>query len=110
MAAIKEWYCKQCGYIGDYDSFENHTCPKCNTRSQYIPANQIENYKKYQAQKAEEERIKAENANKPVTCPKCGSTSIQAVSKGFGLLRGFVGSGKIENYCLNCGHKWNPKK
>ena len=53
--------------------------------------------------------MKAENANKSVTCPKCGSTSIQAVSKGFGLLRGFVGSGKIENYCLNCGNKWSPK-
>lgn len=54
-------------------------------------------------------------------CPACGSTSVQAVAKGFGggkgllgcllggplgLLCGFCGSGKLRRVCLRCGHKW----
>lgn len=55
-------------------------------------------------------------------CPWCGSTSIQAVKKGFGLGRaalgtlvvgplvgvaaGLAGSNKIQRVCLNCGKKW----
>ena len=41
-------------------------------------------------------------------CPKCASTSVQPVAKGFSLLTGFIGSGKTLNYCLNCGNKWKP--
>ncbi len=52
---------------------------------------------------------KAQDINNP-TCPKCGSTAIHPVQKGFSLITGFVGSGKTLNYCANCGHKWNPKK
>lgn len=44
------------------------------------------------------------------TCPKCGSTSIDAVNRGFSLLSGFLGSGKTMNYCKNCGFKYDPKK
>ena len=59
--------------------------------------------------------------HKVATCPKCGSTSIQAVKKGFsagsgclgtllagpfGLLCGFCGSNKMSSVCLQCGHKW----
>ena len=54
-------------------------------------------------------------------CPKCGSSSIQAMKKGFGLgkaavgglllgpvglLGGAIGSNKIKRVCLNCGHKF----
>lgn len=39
-------------------------------------------------------------------CPKCGSTSIATVNKGYSLLTGFLGSGKPMNVCQNCGHKW----
>jgi len=56
-------------------------------------------------------------------CPKCGSTALSANKKGFGLgkaavggimlggvglLGGFLGSGKIEITCLNCGNKFKP--
>jgi len=57
-----------------------------------------------------------------VHCPRCDSTQITAVKKGFGLgkallgavligsyglLGGAIGSGKIKAVCVNCGHTWN---
>lgn len=52
----------------------------------------------------------ADNKEKGIACcPKCGSTSIATINKGFGLLRGFIGSGKPVNVCQVCGHKWEPK-
>lgn len=50
------------------------------------------------------ERKKIEDS-KP-RCPKCGSTSIATVNKGYSLLTGFLGSGKPMNVCQSCGHKW----
>ena len=48
---------------------------------------------------------KEEDKNKP-KCPKCGSTSLATVNKGFSLLTGFLGSGKPMNVCQKCGYKW----
>ncbi len=54
-------------------------------------------------------KIVSDNRQKGIpTCPKCGSTSIEAVNRGFSLLTGFIGSGKTMNYCKNCGHRWQP--
>lgn len=41
-------------------------------------------------------------------CPKCKSTSIATVSRGYSLLTGFLGSGKPMNVCQKCGYKWKP--
>lgn len=56
-----------------------------------------------------------------VRCPKCGSTSISADKKGFGvgkavvgaaiagpigLVGGNIGAKKVRVTCLNCGHQW----
>ena len=61
----------------------------------------------------------------PIKCPNCGSTQIMGGKKGFsggkavgsalvlgplGVLAGLHGSKKIVVSCLNCGHKWEPKK
>lgn len=43
-----------------------------------------------------------------VRCPKCGSTSIATVNRGYSLLTGFVGSGTPMNVCQKCGYKWKP--
>lgn len=55
------------------------------------------------------------------SCPRCGSTSIMAAKKGFGvgkavigayllgpvgLAVGSIGSNKIERICANCGHRF----
>lgn len=41
-------------------------------------------------------------------CPKCGSTHIEAVKRGWSPLSGLFGSGKTMNYCKTCGHQWRP--
>lgn len=41
-------------------------------------------------------------------CPKCGSTSIATVNRGYSLVWGFLGSGTPMNVCQACGHKFKP--
>lgn len=46
--------------------------------------------------------------DKPLTCPRCGSTSITTGSRGYSLVWGFAGSGKTVNRCGKCGYSWKP--
>lgn len=51
-----------------------------------------------------------------VYCPKCLSTSVTGVKRGFsagqaylgGAVFGMVGANKIKCVCLKCGYKWKP--
>lgn len=45
-----------------------------------------------------------------VRCPKCGSSSIATVNRGYSLMWGFLGSGSPRNVCQKCGHKFAPGK
>jgi len=66
-------------------------------------------------------KLDAEKANEPIKCPKCGSTSLSANKKGFGigkaivggavagplgLMAGNIGSKKVRVTCLKCGHQF----
>lgn len=63
--------------------------------------------------------------DKPLQCPRCGSSQLHAGNKGFslgkaavggiligpiGLLGGLIGSKKIMITCLKCGYKWQAGK
>ena len=69
-------------------------------------------------------RIKENHANGVACCPKCGSTSLSANQKGFGIGKAVVGAAafgaiglaagnihkhKLRVTCLNCGHSWKLK-
>lgn len=41
-------------------------------------------------------------------CPKCGSTAIATVNRGYSIVWGMIGSGKPMNVCQKCGHKFKP--
>lgn len=41
-------------------------------------------------------------------CPKCKSPEVHAEKRGWRLLSGFIGSGKIILTCLNCGKQFRP--
>ncbi len=41
-------------------------------------------------------------------CPKCKSTEVHAEKRGWSLLTGFIGSGKIVLTCLDCGKQFKP--
>jgi len=69
-------------------------------------------------------RIARAEAQGLAYCPKCGSTSLSANQKGFGvgkavvgakltgsplgLAAGNIGRGRVKITCLNCGHKFYP--
>jgi RNA polymerase subunit RPABC4/transcription elongation factor Spt4 len=70
---------------------------------------------------ATDQRIKENKQNGVACCPKCGSTSLSANKKGFGigkavvgaaltggigLVAGNIGAKKVWVTCLNCGHRW----
>lgn len=46
-------------------------------------------------------------SDKPI-CPKCKSTSIITMNRGFSIVTGFIGSGKPINVCQMCGHRFYP--
>lgn len=87
--------CKECG------GFKNQASNKLT----------LEYMKQYNQQRQAqlEATIAANKAANIACCPnKCGSTSIATINKGYGLVRGFLGSGKPMNVCQMCGHKWKP--
>ncbi len=43
-----------------------------------------------------------------VVCPKCGSSSIATVNRGYSILWGFLGSGNPVNVCQRCGYRFKP--
>ena len=45
-----------------------------------------------------------------VRCPKCGSSSIAIINRGYSLMWGFLGSGSARNVCQSCGYKFVPGK
>lgn len=60
---------------------------------------------------AEAEQKRKEELRKraaPVMCPKCGSTSIATINRGYSVVWGFIGSGKPMNVCQKCGCKFRP--
>lgn len=61
--------------------------------------------KKQARKRIEEQKIKSRIAP---SCPKCRSTYITTVNRGYSIVWGFIGSGKAMNVCQKCGHKWKP--
>ena len=43
-----------------------------------------------------------------ICCPKCGSTALATVNRGYSVVWGLLGSGKPMNVCQACGHKFKP--
>ena len=72
------------------------------------------------------QRIAENRAAGIACCPKCGSTSLTANKKGYGIGKGVIGaavlsnpigliagninSGKVKITCLNCGYQFKPGK
>ena len=49
-----------------------------------------------------------ERERNTVKCPKCGSTAVQTVNRGYSFWTGFIGSSSPRNVCQKCGYKWRP--
>ncbi|MDY2608060.1 MAG: hypothetical protein SOV90_09115 [Lachnospiraceae bacterium] len=63
----------------------------------------------FKANLKQQESGKVEESNKnQIHCPKCNSTSIQTINRGYSFWTGFLGSGSPRNVCQKCGYKWKP--
>lgn len=49
---------------------------------------------------------KVEDDPDVVRCPKCGSSQIEIVKRGWTLATGFLGSGKNQRICKNCMYQF----
>ena len=43
-----------------------------------------------------------------VRCPRCGSTSVTTIERGYDIMWGWIGASQKKNLCQKCGHKWWP--
>ena len=68
-----------------------------------MPNSQVNNQTAFQAPPTSQ----ATN-NNVVCCPKCGSTAIATINRGFSLVWGVLGSGSARNVCQACGYKFIP--
>lgn len=72
---------------------------------------------------ATRQRIAENRAQGVACCPRCGSTSITANTKGYGIGKGVIGAAvvgplglvagnigrhKVLITCLNCGYRFKP--
>ena len=62
----------------------------------------------YKLKVSNEIALKNMSGSDQLTCPKCGSTSISTIIRGYSLISGLLGSGGPRNVCQNCGYKWRP--
>ena len=62
------------------------------------------NLKQQESSKVEEE----DKSKNQIYCPRCKSTSVQSINRGYSFWTGFLGSGSPRNVCQKCGYKWKP--
>lgn len=127
-------YCKLCGFVDSQGNID--ICPICKSTDwedvDLITLRKISNDKEfleamielkknnpidYQLkmsqfkanlkQQENSERVEEDNKNQ-ICCPKCNSTAIQTVNRGYSFWTGFLGSGSPRNVCQKCGYKWKP--
>lgn len=125
---------KICRSCGDRLLAEAKKCPSCGSKSlAAIERNDKDGIARIRAMatspRSEIRKPAAGNIRSKVEgvvcCPKCGSTTLSANKKGYGVgkaaagvffagpvgaIAGGIGANKIEITCLNCGNKFNPGK
>ena len=114
-------YCRNCGRQINAGT---GLCPTCG-RDRPLAQNPhaFDMSPKDQAKLATCQRIAENRAQGVACCPRCGSTSITANTKGYGIGKGVIGAAvvgplglvagnigrhKVLITCLNCGYRFKP--
>lgn len=103
--AMATWECAVCGTICEH-STEPEICSLCG----------VERKEGERARKKGDDYLNRKNRKKTnatsliPSCPKCGSTALATVNRGYSLMWGFIGSGTPMNVCQACGYKFKPGK
>ena len=94
--STETWECAVCGCINKKSNI-NEICELCGVNRE--EGDKIRNQQKNKSEKS--------FPSKPV-CPKCHSTAIATINRGYSIVWGLLGSGKPMNVCQSCGHKFKP--
>lgn len=116
----------------------NNTCPVCHTKNSFIEKYimdikrisndpdfvqamtklhdndpieyqlKISQFEMQKEQQKKQEKEQEEKSKNQIHCPRCKSTSIQTINRGYSFWTGFLGSGSPRNVCQKCGYKWKP--
>lgn len=68
----------------------------------------ISQFKMQKEQQKKQGKEQEEKSKNQIHCPRCKSTSIQTINRGYSFWTGFLGSGSPRNVCQKCGYKWKP--
>lgn len=92
LSPLLEWECGVCKYKykGQNPPIECPICKATNNKFSIVV-------------KTNDDKV-----SKIPSCPKCGSTSIATVNRGYSIIWGFLGSGTPMNVCQACGYKFKP--
>jgi len=47
-----------------------------------------------------------QSAKDGIKCPKCSSTQIQVVKRGWNIATGILENNIVDRVCVNCKHRW----
>ena len=101
------------GIISSYKfETERYTSAQEDFRAYQEKIIEMEDSNKEYVDKLDRDKLRRETnkRNTTVSCPKCGSTSIATINRGYSIVWGFVGSGNPMNVCQKCGYKFKPGK
>ena len=128
-------YCKICGFVDGEGNID--ICPICKSTdwedADLIALKEISNdtdfleamielkkkdpieyqlkisqFKANLQQQESQQKEQEEKSKNQIHCPRCKSTSIQTINRGYSFWTGFLGSGSPRNVCQKCGYKWKP--
>lgn len=68
----------------------------------------ISQFKANLKQQESSNKVEEGKSKNQIHCPRCKSTSIQTINRGYSFWTGFLGSGSPRNVCQKCGYKWKP--
>lgn len=87
-------YCLSCNY------------PLQNVDTSTLTDDEVKNVLRHEKAVNNPSKLTLNSNNNQVKCPRCGSTQIQIVKRGWKLTSGFIGSSKNERVCTNCMKKF----
>lgn len=128
-------YCKICGFVDGEGNID--ICPICKSTdwedADLITLKEISNdtdfleamielkkndpieyqlkmsqFKANLKQQESSNKVEEDKSKNQIHCPRCKSTSIQTINRGYSFWAGFLGSGSPRNVCQKCGYKWKP--
>lgn len=109
---LNEFQCEECncfnGTIEENNKFLAIRCRNCGKQKIVLEKHTTRNMRNMNSVPQESSKSTVGIKTGQLTCPKCKSTQIATLNRGYSLLTGFWGSGKPMNVCQKCGYKWKP--